>query len=173
MDLILALKTASSVKAFVERGALEEALAAVDISAAEEAMRKVSLAGDRRGQVWSAINHLEGADEALRRVTSKRMLRYVDGMKVEDALAKRRYVLCLMAVCYQYLGETRLSGETLDRAADNTEFNRLPSPLEGLTNVPAFVVRVTKSRSDSIYDDIFPKVDVEEVRYLLGEMSSG
>ena len=47
-DLITALKAAKTIKAFVENGELEDALATISAASAREAMRKASIARDAR-----------------------------------------------------------------------------------------------------------------------------
>jgi hypothetical protein len=117
MDLVASVKLAQTAARFVEGGPLEEALAELDMTAAHAALLKAGDARDTRAQVWSAVNHLEGAqaaiDSKLRRrgsfIAAARVHRY------EFLVDKLRYVEGLMAVCYRYLGEERLAQQALGR----------------------------------------------------------
>lgn len=72
--LVSALKAARSVVEFVEGGGLEQAIAEIDVRAALAAVAKASMANDPRSQVWSAVNHLEEAEQVLLMQSSARRL---------------------------------------------------------------------------------------------------
>jgi hypothetical protein len=116
IDLVVAAKSVNTVVNVVEGGTLESTLADLGLAAAKDALSKVTYAEDKRAQVWSAVNHLEQAESALRTTIQTRgnRLMYVNrpGLE-EDLIQKRRYMLGLMAVCYRYLGERALTERTL------------------------------------------------------------
>jgi tetratricopeptide (TPR) repeat protein len=116
LDVITALRAARSVQQFVEAGGLEDAVASIDVKAAQEALRKVNMARDPRAQVWSAVNHLEGAEEAARRAAMNWRLHYFNELSGEVADERHVYVLALLAICYKYLGEFQLCDDALDKA---------------------------------------------------------
>jgi len=124
MDIVVAAKAAGTVVRFVEGGPLAEALAELNVKAALSALNKAKTAEDRRAQVWSAVNHLEGAQAAL---DSK-----IFGARGKAQLAfrvanwymlmnKRKYVLALMSICYRYLGEETLAQQALELVRAETE----------------------------------------------------
>jgi hypothetical protein len=90
LDIITALNTARSVKKFVEDGGLEEAVASINVKAAEEALRKANMAQDPKPQVWSAVNHLEGAEQAAKRVAGNWRLQYFNEIGAEVAAARHK-----------------------------------------------------------------------------------
>lgn len=65
MELTSALKATKTLKAFVEKGQMEEALGAISITAALDSFKKAVRANDPRSQMWSAINHLEQSGGCL------------------------------------------------------------------------------------------------------------
>ena len=100
---------------FVEGGQLAEALAELNLTAARTALVKADTASDKRAQVWSAVNHLEGAvaalDSKLRGGRGK--AQYVRPHNWALLGHKRAYALALMAICYRYLGEEHLAQEAV------------------------------------------------------------
>ncbi|GAA1839500.1 hypothetical protein GCM10009836_18320 [Pseudonocardia ailaonensis] len=115
MELLAALKTARSLAAFVEGGALEEALAQVSVGAAVDAMEKSRIARDPRAQVWSAVTHLETAWEAHRRILVRPLSKHLAWTRHRRIWGEFDHVTCLMAVCYRYLGEIELSEQCFTR----------------------------------------------------------
>ena len=67
MDLVVTLNICASLKDFVETK-FGECLSPLEINktAAEEALAKVKDSLDQKQQFWSVINHLQGADAAIR-----------------------------------------------------------------------------------------------------------
>jgi hypothetical protein len=68
--------------------------------------------------VWSAVNHLEEADAATKLILQRwrGSIRYTAPTRAEDLMQKRSYILCLLAACYKYLGEDKLTEQALDEA---------------------------------------------------------
>jgi hypothetical protein len=118
MDIVVALKSAGTVKSFVETGQLEEAIGSVNLAAALKSTRKLPVARDPRGQIWSSINHLEAAEEAFRRIEQRPAIAWVNTRRYASACFSRVYAFCLLAVCYRYVGESELSRQSLDAAED-------------------------------------------------------
>lgn len=117
-DLVVAAKLAGTALKFVEGGPLAEALAALNLQAAISALNKTQDAKDKRSQVWSAINHLEGALAALESKLRGRggNVQYVlRGWNYHLLCVKRGYVLALMAICYVYLGEDELAEKAVEQ----------------------------------------------------------
>jgi len=115
MDLVATVKTARSIANAVEGGAIESTLADLGLQAAKDALSNVSYAEDKKAQVESAVNHLQGAEAALRTTIQTRgnRLMWVNQPRLLVMIYKRQYVLGLMAVCYRYLGEKALTERTL------------------------------------------------------------
>lgn len=120
MDLVASVGIARTALNFVEGGPLEAALAELNMSAAVAALQKTRQANDKRAQVWSAVNHLEGAQAAIESKLQRRgrlmvVARY---HRWEFLVNKHRYILALMALCYRYLGEERLAQQAFTQAKD-------------------------------------------------------
>jgi hypothetical protein len=115
IDLVVAARSVNTIGSVVEGGALESTLADLGLAAAKDALSKVSYAEDKRAQVWSAVNHLEEAESALRTTIKTRgnRLMWVNQPSLLVMIYKRQYILGLMAVCYRYLGEKALTERTL------------------------------------------------------------
>jgi hypothetical protein len=120
IDLVATVKTVRSIANAVEGGAVESTFADLGLQAAKDALSKVSYAQDKSQQVWSAVNHLEAAEAALRDIVQKRGARllYSNLAALWEAIDKRRYILGLMAVCYRYLGERALTERMLSMIPD-------------------------------------------------------
>ena len=106
----------------VRTGEIEEILSDSDLEAARDAFRKVSLANDRTAQIWSAVNHLESAHSKIRSAYYKKKS-YVLGkaMFLDRMQKKDRYVLCVLSICYYFLGEKKLCIQSLQLAQDVKE----------------------------------------------------
>lgn len=118
MELVAVLSASKGLVTFVEGGGLEAALAEISLSAAETAIGKAGRALDHRGQLWSAVNHLEQAYEANRRVSSRVAVRYLSVLKHGRLLRESTYIQELMSLSYQYLGERTLRDQALDTAQE-------------------------------------------------------
>ncbi|WP_406326802.1 hypothetical protein [Streptomyces sp. NBC_00203] len=118
IDLISALRVGQTVRGFIEGGPLTDALADLGLEAALDALGKSPDARDRRSQVWSAVNHLEAANAAYSSVVNKRgkFLTWTAPAHLELVVNRRRYILCLMAICYRYLEEEKLCHQALQHA---------------------------------------------------------
>lgn len=102
------------MKEFVDGDSLVTILADIDLDAASSAVRKASLAEDRRNQLWSAINHLEQREAKLLKLCDGRarlFLRPIQWYEISDQV---RYNRCLMALIYAYLDERDLAKDAVD-----------------------------------------------------------
>lgn len=119
MDLVAAAENAASVRAFIEGAEFQEMLAAiggVELDAARDALKKRKHARDPRQQVWSAVNHLETAHVAFRRGCQSKTRKYLAGTRWSRACDLDVITLCLMALCYRYLGEAELMHRAISDA---------------------------------------------------------
>ncbi|WP_305786708.1 hypothetical protein [Symbioplanes lichenis] len=124
MDLLASVKAAGTVVRFVEGGPLAEALAEINVEAALGALGKAAGARDRQAQVWSAVNHLEGAEAALRRkVTGSGGRRQFVLRARNYVMLEQRYlrILALLAICYRYLNEEDLALSYAERLRSQDE----------------------------------------------------
>jgi hypothetical protein len=114
MELVAAVRSVKAVSDFVEGGPLGNALADLGLEAAKDALIKAFYAKDKRSQIWSAINHLEEAEVALRKATQDRkiLMTFFHIERLAHLIIKRRYILGLMAICYRYLDERELAERT-------------------------------------------------------------
>jgi hypothetical protein len=124
MDMSSLIKATKEVRKFVEVGGLAEALSVfgdVEHKAAQEVLRTLHLAEDKRAHVHEAVVHLRSAhsayEEAIRLATSG-IKKYLTMYKIKSIFSKAILSHCLMAVCYRYLGEKALMQETIDRAIE-------------------------------------------------------
>jgi hypothetical protein len=121
-DPVVAIKAARTAVRFVEGGPLGEALAELDLQAARSALEKAPDARDRRAQVWSAVNHLEGAQAAIEsKLVGRRGAAHfaVRGGNFLRLAIRRGQILALMAVCYVYLGENELARQAVQQGRRN------------------------------------------------------
>jgi hypothetical protein len=128
LDLLATIKAAKTLSSFVEGGALGEALSDAGLRAAHDALEKVPDAMADGQQVWSAINHLEFADAALAQLFARRgeALLWSRRIRFWELVGKRRYILCLMAVCYRYVGEEKLARRALWTSLHDEEWGTVP-----------------------------------------------
>jgi hypothetical protein len=113
VNLLQAWKVVCKLRGFTENE-LRATLTDLHLLAARDALRKVSLARDRRAQLRSVIGHLETAEQGANALlTSKRakwsIIRHL------AALARRNQILLLTACLYVHLDETALALDTLDK----------------------------------------------------------
>jgi hypothetical protein len=115
MDLIAIAGSARTIANFVEVGGLSNTVAELGIQAAEDALSKVHHAEDKRSQVWSAVNHLEAAQVAVRDTLRRNdtVLFHLLPIKHDELRQKRAYIFGLQAICYRYLGEKELTDRAL------------------------------------------------------------
>jgi hypothetical protein len=115
------LKAVKTIADFVETGQLEEALSDIGMAAAVNALQKVPHTDQPGMQVWSAVNHLEGAEAALTAALRRRakLMFWANPLRQDDLEEKRRYVLCLMAICYRYLRQEQLALQALERVFED------------------------------------------------------
>lgn len=139
--LAIVVKTAGTAVRFVEGGPLADALAELNLAAARSALVNAERAVDKRGQVWSAINHLEGALAALNsKVQGGRGKAHFVARPHNWYLlsTKRQYVLALIAICYRYLGE-----ENLAQHAVNLGRAEIEQPFNPFNPLPYLAILVT------------------------------
>ncbi len=108
VKLLDAVKNAKSLIAFIEspdKWVYE--LGDIELEAAKNSFLKVNSSDDKRGQIWSCIGHLESSYEAYKRVSTSQINQTTCNgiVNISRAETKAKFVLCLMAVCYCYLGE--------------------------------------------------------------------
>ncbi len=118
MDVIQALAYGKRVSDFVEGGQLAAAMADAGLQAGVDALKTLPMVNDKQAQVWSAVNHLQFAEGAVRQsITTRTSLKQHARRLAMGALVDRReYVLCLLAVCYRYLGEPTLFEQAMRQA---------------------------------------------------------
>lgn len=120
--LIAAARHAKTLANYIESGSMPRLLADIELEAARSSLSKAALAIDARGQVWNAIGQLETAYQAMSKtITEASRFKYaafyfVTRPRGEELEAKAQFILCLMAVCYSYLGEMKLCEEHLGMA---------------------------------------------------------
>jgi hypothetical protein len=124
--LLQAAQHIQSLTSWIESGEMAELLADVEFSAAKASLSKVRMAADPRGQVWNAIGQLETAYQAsvhiVRAHRSWENFSLRRSARADQARDKAEYILCMMAVCYRYLGENSLCKSHLD------EIDRIGEP---------------------------------------------
>jgi hypothetical protein len=118
MNLFDAVRTATSVIAFIEGGGLEADLGALELKAALAGLQSAKIASDRRAQIWSVVNHLETADVSLSDAISRHdiVTLAVRSYARDTDVGKLFLVRCIMAACYFYLKERELFERSIDRA---------------------------------------------------------
>jgi hypothetical protein len=144
IDIMASLKAARTIGAFVETGQLEAALSDIGMAAAVNALQKVPHADQRNMPVWSAVNHLEGAEAALVAALRRRakLIFWANPLRGEVLDEKRKYVLCLMAICYRYLREEQLALQALERAGEEVNEDPFDMANERLLNTWGFLLLV-------------------------------
>ena len=117
VDLVSAAKTADAIRKLVEQD-LGQVLTQLDLGAAARALSGLESAKDKRAVYWSAVNHIESAEEKLRA-----------GLKSgqHDRAAQMYFhASALKAILYRYLGEEGLARKCFeDSLAIVEEHNRL------------------------------------------------
>lgn len=124
VEILKTLSTIRALSAFLEAGGVLDVLATVEFTAARKAFQEVALAQDKRGQMWVCIGHLNSAltaniaicqnSESNLRAFSQ--ITMAQQMRLEAASEKVRFLFCLLAFSYAYLGETALRDKHLDDA---------------------------------------------------------
>jgi hypothetical protein len=99
MDLLSAAKSAASLKQFLEEDILS-LLASIEYNAAANALASAKCAEDKKSVYWSAINHLETAEESL-----KQQLKSYDR---HSAAQKYIFIAAVKATILRHLGEEAL-----------------------------------------------------------------
>ena len=150
IHVLQALNAVNAVSAFLESGGVLEVLADAEFAAARKAFSEVSSARDKRGQIWVCIGHLNSCLEANRRIfadsTSNwkalQQITMTQRSRLDLALSKVRFILCLLAVCYAHLGEIELCRQHLDavRHANSVHGSPVGNFLTTLYGLSQFVV---------------------------------
>jgi len=112
VNLVPVMNVAKSLDDFIDNE-LGEALCDVNLHAAAEALKKSSSASDKKSQIWSVINHLESAEASISSSYYNRFNSGTSPYGAENNLAKLKYILTLMAICYMRVSEEELAGRTL------------------------------------------------------------
>lgn len=105
------------LRAFVEEGALEQAVAeigGIEVDAARLALANLSAARNPEREVGAAVVHLQSAHAAFKSVHATDRYQPIDVIYAaarNDAIA-----CCLMATCYVYLDEAALAGKSIEHA---------------------------------------------------------
>jgi hypothetical protein len=130
------VSTARGLRDYILNGEMASLLGELELTAAQEALNKATLARDPESQVWSAVNHLESAHVGFRS-TYKGQGRWYHSAATrcaqEVAAAKDRWVLCLMACCYKLLGEPKLCLKALELAEEAHVFGETEPVLSTFT----------------------------------------
>ena len=114
MQLLDKMRVAKSLADFVEGGGFASVFAEIGLQAAATALERVAAAKDWNSQIWSAINHLEMAEASLTNALKRhRILGWVRVVRMAELDDRRRYVRCILAVAYTYVGEYNLAGRLL------------------------------------------------------------
>jgi hypothetical protein len=88
------------------------------LEAAKESARKSREAVSKKDQIWSTVNHLEMAHAAFSKSHSSVARKYFSFPRWARAVDKDFDTLCLMAICYRYLGERKLMLDTMEKARE-------------------------------------------------------
>jgi hypothetical protein len=122
--IVSAAQSYNSVCKFVTSGELYEAVSVIgdtELEAAQLALDSSRIARDPKAQVWAAITHLQTAFTAYRNSHQRLSTGFKKNLSVlgiEIVLRKLRWVSCLMAVCYVYVGEIELAKEAVKCARE-------------------------------------------------------
>lgn len=115
----------------------------IDLTAAAEAVRKSYIANDQKAAVYSAINHLEGAESIIRQKlnTGKNInLLGIEFMSIDAAFRAHEirykffelfYIYACMATLYYKIGEKKLTAYCAKRLMETiTLWNKFNSDVE-------------------------------------------
>lgn len=113
VEVIKSLNTLAKIAKFLESNSVVDVLASVELASARRAFSEINSAVDKRGQVWNCIGHLGTCYEAHRHIyrgATKPLENILvsQGQRLLRAKTIARFSLCLIAVCYAYLGERAL-----------------------------------------------------------------
>ena len=117
-DPIASLGRGDPESSFLSGPVFLDAMADVGLQASQTSLARAASAREPRAYVWSAANHLEGAEAALKQrlVRWRGSIKYIAPVTAGDTVLKYKYVLCLLATCYRYLGEQELATRAFDEA---------------------------------------------------------
>lgn len=119
MELLAKMRVAKSLTDFVEGGGFASVFAEIGLQAAATALERATTAKDWNAQIWSAINHLEMAEAGLTNALKRyRMLLWVRPGRIGELDERRRYIRCILAVAYSYVGEYGLARGLLRNVQD-------------------------------------------------------
>ncbi len=124
--LLIATKSFSALQGFVEgenlRIAINGIVGDIHMEAAKDALEMAKISNSPSDRIKSAINHLEAAHIAFKRIYTNRNLieKYLPTITAAAKLdqlyyasLKDAYVLCIMACCYSYLGDYAASAKVI------------------------------------------------------------
>lgn len=125
--LVQAGKHANTLASWLESGSLADLLADVEFEAARASLSKARLAIDAKSQVWNAVGHLETCYQSLLNIVKSHRWWHntslIRNARTRQARDKARFVLCLIAACYSYLGERKLCEQHLDQIKNIPEMD--------------------------------------------------
>lgn len=124
LSLIKSFKTAQTLTKYIESGHIVENIVGdITLKAAVDSLINAKDSGSTTNcvnHVWSAINHLETSLSAHTTITDSHTKAdsYIVAKQARYDLArnKGRYVCCLLAICYVYVGDKGLAHSKLDKA---------------------------------------------------------
>jgi hypothetical protein len=105
MDLLSAVHTSLALKEFIEKDMVAH-LVSIELNATANALSGLEKAKDKKSVYWSAINHLEVVEQALKS--------RLDATDKFVCAKEYVYVSALKAVIYKYLGEDGLVQKCCD-----------------------------------------------------------
>lgn len=100
----------NAVTRFIEGGQMAETLAllgATELKAAMNALKKIDSFSDKRSHILSVKTHLESAHAAFSGIWNPDSFvkQHLGSAKKADAAEEDIWTLCLLVICYIYLGE--------------------------------------------------------------------
>jgi hypothetical protein len=131
LELLTLIQNTQDLISFVEGDGLIEALEAIGdvaLTAAQAELRNASYAYKPEDRIKAAVVHLGTAQIAFHKAYGSSISQQP---KWEHA-PKDAYACCLLAVCYQYLGEPLLRDQYLEKAR-RAYYDSLVSHEDGLT----------------------------------------
>ena len=152
-ELVKAGETIESITQFVEGGTLLsilDAIGDIHFAAAKETLRNARHAADTKAEYRSAKDHLIVARNVYRKMWQSTTVGGIIQEITAIAARSRPYDMecvtcCLIALCYEYLGDRKLSAQYLDTAGeviearDRLEDRYMTSGLDAIHHIPTRV----------------------------------
>lgn len=149
IDLILLLRTSSSLKKFIDKD-LHSTLIDSGIQSAHIAMISSETARDKKSHLWSALNHLESSEAVLKDYNPSDPINVgFSYVKSKSLLNKLLKILALKSVLYFYLQEFENSDETISdmksikQSFINMSFDEQNSAIESAANENPFTLLIS------------------------------